>query len=74
MSEVNQVAINRSGRVLIPKEIRDQPGLSAVTKLMIEAYNDKEIRLRLVQEERRLVDKDGILVVRSVAVGQLDGY
>ena len=73
MNEVSQVTIDRAGRVLIPKEIRTKLGLSAGAKLVIEAYNNKEIRLRLVQAEPQLVNKDGVLVVQSVAVDELRG-
>ncbi|MFQ5796843.1 MAG: AbrB/MazE/SpoVT family DNA-binding domain-containing protein [Candidatus Bipolaricaulia bacterium] len=71
MSEVSQVNIDRSGRVRIPKAIRTQLGLSPGTTLVVETLNDEEIRLRPVHEKPQLVDKDGVLVVQSPAVGEL---
>jgi AbrB family looped-hinge helix DNA binding protein len=69
----NQVVIDRSGRVVIPKEIRARLGLSPGTRLVIEAHNEGEIMLRPMREEPRLVDKDGVLVVQALAVGDLEG-
>jgi len=74
MSKVSQITIDRSGRVRIPKAIRTQLGLSPGTKLVVETHKDmEEIRLRPVHEKPQLVDKDGVLVVQSQAVGELGG-
>lgn len=74
MSEGNRLTIERSGRVLIPKGIRTELGRSARAELVVEMYNNEEIRLRPVHEKPQLVDKGGVLVVQSVAAGELDGY
>lgn len=71
MRKANQVTIDRSGRVRIPKAILTRLGLSPGTKLVVEMFNDKEIRLRAVAEKPQLIDKGGVLVVQSVAVGDL---
>lgn len=73
MHEVNRIAIDRSGRIRIPKTIRTRLGLSPGTRLVIETHDDEEIRLRPVREQPKLVDKGGVLVVQSSAVEELDG-
>jgi AbrB family looped-hinge helix DNA binding protein len=72
MRKLSEVKIDRSGRVRIPKAIRTQLGLSSGARLIIEVYNGKEIRLRPVYEKPQLVNKGGVLVVQSLAVGELD--
>jgi AbrB family looped-hinge helix DNA binding protein len=73
MSEINQVTMDRSGKIRIPKAIRARLRLSPGAWLVIEAHNDEEIRLRPLREQPVLVDKSGVLVVRSAAVGDLEG-
>ena len=73
MSEINQVTMDRSGKIRIPKAIRARLGLSPGVWLVIETHNDEEIRLRPLRERPTIVDKAGVLVVRSEAVDELDG-
>jgi len=73
MSEIDQVAVDRSGKIRIPKAIRSKLGLAPGTWLVIETHNDEEIRLRPLREAPPLMDKAGVLVVQSEAAGQLDG-
>ena len=66
--------MDRSGRVVIPKAVRTRLGLSPGTTLIVEEHGDQEIRLRpLPHHEPSLADKDGVLVVRSQAVGDIAG-
>jgi AbrB family looped-hinge helix DNA binding protein len=71
MSKISQVIIDSSGRIRLPKAIRTQLGLSPGIKLVVEAHNGEEIRLRPVHEKPQLVDKGGVLVVQSQAVGEI---
>lgn len=71
MSEVTQVTLDQFGRVQIPEEIRIRLGMASGMQLAIEALTDEEIRLRPVRETPRLIDKGGILVVRSTPVEAL---
>lgn len=73
MRKVNQVTLDRSGRVVIPKGIRAQLGLRPGARLIVEAHEDGEIRLRLVGGGPRLVNKGGVLVVQAPATGELAG-
>ena len=59
-----QVAIDKLGRVLVPKSIRDKFHLTAGTLLDLEAdTNGVQFSLRLPQST--LVEKDGILVLQG---------
>ena len=73
MNEIDQVTMDRSGKIRIPEAIRARLRLSPGAWLVIEAHDDEEIRLRPLREKPTLVDKAGVLVVRSAAVGDLEG-
>lgn len=73
MGESEQVAMNRAGQIRIPRAIRARLGLSAGTRFVVETLDDGEIRLRPVEETAQLVEKEGVLVVQSVAAGELEG-
>lgn len=72
MSEINQVTMDRSGKIRIPKAIRARLCLSPGAWLVIKTRDDEEIRLRPLHKQPLLVDKSGVLVVRSAAVGDLE--
>jgi AbrB family looped-hinge helix DNA binding protein len=63
--------MDRFGRIRIPKEICNRLGLAPGTTLIIEAHGNKEIHLRAAQEKPLVVEKDGVLVVRSIATDDL---
>ena len=60
------VSIDKFGRILIPKPIRDWLGLEAGTELQLEVVEDgmgeRAIALRASQEKPLLVEEDGLLV------------
>jgi AbrB family looped-hinge helix DNA binding protein len=72
MGETSQVTVDRSGKIRIPKAIRTRMGLTPGARLEIETHDDSEIRLRPLPETPALIDKAGVLVVRSAAIGDLD--
>ena len=63
--------VDRFGRIVVPKEIRDRHGLVPGSEVEIEETAGT-ILLRLVNELPGLVDKQGLLVFRGRATGQLD--
>lgn len=71
MSEATQVTLDQFGRVQIPEEIRIRLGMASGMQLAIEALTDEEIRLRPVRTPPLLIDKGGILVVRSTPMAPL---
>jgi AbrB family looped-hinge helix DNA binding protein len=63
--------VDRFGRIIVPKEIRDRHGLVSGSEVEIEETADA-ILLRLLSDLPGLVEKDGILVFRGRANGALD--
>jgi len=73
MTEVNQVTIDQTGHILIPKAICARLGLVPGTTLIVEEQSDGRLLLRPLLEEPPLVDKGGVLVVQVSAIGELAG-
>jgi hypothetical protein len=68
IAEVHRLALDPSGHILIPPAIRARLGLTPGMTFVVEE-RDKELVLCLQDEEPPIVDKDGVLVVQSQAVG-----
>ena len=66
-----KTTIDKAGRLVVPKPMRERYNLRAGTEVEIEAEADG-IRLRPVQQEQSLVTKDGILVHHGPSVVELD--
>ena len=63
-TERTQIAIDRFGRVVLPKEIRDRLGVSAGTEFEVEEQDDA-ILLKPVFRKAKIVNEGGWLVVES---------
>ena len=63
--------IDRAGRIVVPKSLRDRFNLVAGTELEIEAGADR-LQLRRVDAEPALIRKKGILVHRGGGRADLD--
>lgn len=61
-----QISIDRFGRVVLPKGIRDRLGITAGTEFEVEETEDA-ILLKPVQKQARVIDKGGWVVF---SVGQ----
>jgi AbrB family looped-hinge helix DNA binding protein len=67
-----QVTIDSSGRVQLPKAICDRLGFVPGTILEVEASNDNGVHLRPAKEEKTfVVEKEGVLVIQAIAVEDL---
>ncbi|MBS1707439.1 MAG: AbrB/MazE/SpoVT family DNA-binding domain-containing protein [Armatimonadetes bacterium] len=66
------VSIDRFGRVVVPKPMRDQLGLDAGADLTIEVVGD-ELRLVPVTDSERIEQKDGVLVYTGEILDQIKG-
>jgi AbrB family looped-hinge helix DNA binding protein len=65
-----ETTIDRFGRIVIPKDVRDDMGLEAGAVLQIEKEGEK-IVLQPVQGEPQVMEKKGILVFTGTAVGDV---
>ena len=66
-----QVEIDKFGRMLIPKEVRDHLGLKAGTVLQL-IEQDHEILLKLPDQKTLLQQKNGVLVYLGEATSDID--
>lgn len=59
-----QIPIDRFGRIVLPKSIRDRLGVSAGTEFEVEEQEDA-ILLKPVRREAKIINKGGWLVVQT---------
>lgn len=71
MSEQIEVSVDAQGCIMISAEIQQRLGLSPGMTLVVEELEKGEICLRVQKEFTELVDKEGVLVVRSEATGDM---
>ena len=67
-----ETTLDRFGRIVIPKDVRDNMGLEVGTILQIEKEG-KKIVLHPVQGEPQIIEKKGILVFTGTAIGDVAG-
>jgi AbrB family looped-hinge helix DNA binding protein len=65
-----ETTLDRFGRIIIPKNVRDDMGLEVGVVLQIETKGEK-IVLQPVQGEPKIIAKKGILVFTGTAVGDV---
>jgi AbrB family looped-hinge helix DNA binding protein len=66
-----KTTVDRFGRIVVPKEIRDRHGLMPGSGVEVEDAGET-ITLRRSDELPGLVEKDGVLVFRGRATGDLE--
>ncbi|MBI4964363.1 MAG: AbrB/MazE/SpoVT family DNA-binding domain-containing protein [Desulfomonile tiedjei] len=71
MTEPIEVSVDTQGCIKIPAEVQDRLGLSPGMTLVVEEREKGEMCLRVQRDLPELVDKQGVLVVRSESVGDL---
>lgn len=71
MREVYRLILDPSGHILISPAIRARLGLAPGMTFVVEERDNKELMLCLQEEEPPIVDKDGVLVVQSQAIGDI---
>lgn len=65
-----ETTLDRFGRIVIPKDVRDDMGLEAGAVLQIEKKGE-QIVLQPAQGEPRIMEKKGILVFTGDAAGDV---
>ena len=66
-----EATLDRFGRIVIPKRVREDLGLRVGSVLEIEERND-QIVLSVRREKPDLVREDGVLVYTGEAVGDIE--
>jgi len=64
--------IDNFGRIVIPKKIRDEFGISKSSEIEINTTNNDEIIIKPGTSKPFIKNKDGVLVVCSEPVGSLE--
>lgn len=67
-----KTTLDRFGRVVVPKDIRDRLGLRPGTEIEIDEKGN-EVVLKPVEHEPALMVREGILVYSGTATGDLRG-
>lgn len=67
-----RTTIDRFGRVVVPKELRDRFGFQPGTEIEIDEH-DREIVLKQAAQVSPLQDEDGVLVFAGKATGDISG-
>lgn len=67
-----RTTIDRFGRVVVPKELRDRFGFQPGTEIEIDEH-DREIVLKQADQAAPLQDEDGVLVFAGKAIGDISG-
>ena len=71
MSEIIQISLDQMGAILIPAPIRERLHLSPGMTLVVEKGEQGGVRLRVQPKPSPLVEKEGILVARVIAVSDI---
>ena len=71
MTDQIEVSVDSQGCIKIPAEIQDRLGLAPGMTLIVEEREKGAVCLRVQKEFPELIDKKGVLVVKSEAVGDL---
>jgi AbrB family looped-hinge helix DNA binding protein len=66
-----EVTLDKFGRILLPKKLRDHLGLKPGSRLRVVA-SDEEIALHPTDTDPVLIDEDGVLVFQGEVVGDAD--
>ncbi|HTP06476.1 MAG TPA: AbrB/MazE/SpoVT family DNA-binding domain-containing protein [Nitrospirota bacterium] len=67
-----KTTLDRFGRVVVPKDIRDRLGLRPGAEIEIDEKGN-EVVLKPVEQEPALMVREGILVYSGTATGDLRG-
>lgn len=65
--------LDKFGRIIIPKKVREHLGITTETNLNIQE-DGKRIIIEPIGEEEPLVEKDGILVFTGKLQGEIDQF
>lgn len=72
MSRMNEISIDREGRIVLPIQLRQQLHLTPGMLFVVEEGTNGGACLRLTDNEPFVVEKQGVLVVRANSVGNIE--
>ena len=72
MEQTIEISLDDRGRLLIPAAIKERLGLLPGMHLIVEPGDKENVCLRVDSSLPRIVDKGGVLVIRSELTGDLD--
>jgi bifunctional DNA-binding transcriptional regulator/antitoxin component of YhaV-PrlF toxin-antitoxin module len=71
MTDQVEISVDSHGCIMIPVEVQERLGLTPGMTLIVEERETGEVCLRVQNELPELVDKKGVLVVKSEATEDL---
>lgn len=71
MAQIIQVSLDEWGSILIPASLRERLHLTPGMTLVVEKGEQGGVRLRVQPKPTTLIEKDGLLVARVTALGNL---
>ena len=72
MSQVIEVLLDDKGHLSIPADAQKRLGLLPGMRLIVESGEEGRIQLRIQTAEPTVVEKDGLLVVKTAPIPNLD--
>jgi AbrB family looped-hinge helix DNA binding protein len=66
-----QISFDELGRIFLPASLREKLHLSPGMTLVVEKGEKGGVQLRVASEPTTLVEKDGILIARVTALGDI---
>jgi AbrB family looped-hinge helix DNA binding protein len=71
MNQQIQISLDELGRIFVPASLREKLRLSPGMTLVVEKGDKGGVQLRIATKPTTLVEKDGMLVARVTALGDL---
>jgi AbrB family looped-hinge helix DNA binding protein len=71
MNQQIQISLDELGRIFVPASLREKLHLSPGMTLVVEKGDKGGVQLRIATKPTTLVEKDGMLVARVTALGDL---
>jgi len=65
MAQAIEVTIDNHGGIMLPRELKNRLGLLPGMTMVVEQDDAEGVCLRVQAESPRLVDKQGIIVIRA---------
>ncbi|MBV6394589.1 MAG: hypothetical protein HFACDABA_00155 [Anaerolineales bacterium] len=71
MNQQIQISLDELGRIFVPASLREKLHLAPGMMLVVEKGDKGGLQLRVASKPTTLVEKDGMLVARVTALGDL---